>query len=201
MWPPFLGGAIPTYGVLPYAMICFPPCWISLEDLLHSNDIQHPQIIDEELGKEVRAWGIVGPFDTPPIPNLQCSGVGVIPKTGGWRMIMHLSAPPDSSINDGIDKEEFTLRYATIDDAVQMINRLGSNSLLAKIDIKSAFRTLPVRVEDRELLGICWRQKYYVDCCLPFGLWSAPPNMHRRWNGFFVTTISFQTSFTTWTIF
>ena len=68
---------------------------------------------------------------------------------------MHLSAPPDSSINDGIDKEEFTLRYATIDNAVQMINRLGSNSLLAKIDIKSTFRTLPVRVEDRELLGIC----------------------------------------------
>ena len=136
---------------------------------------QHPQIIDEELGKEVRARRIVGPFDTPPIPNLQCSGVGVIPKkTGGWRMIMHLSAPPDSSINDGIDKEEFTLRYATIDDAVQMINRLGSNSLLAKIDIKSAICTLPVRVEDRELLGICWRQKYYVDCCLPFGLRSAP---------------------------
>ena len=33
-------------------------------------------------------------------------------------MIMHLSAPPDSSINDAIDKEEFTLCYATIDDAV-----------------------------------------------------------------------------------
>ena len=86
---------------------------------------------------------------------------------------MHLSAPPDSSINDGIDKEEFTLRYTTIDDVVQMINWLGSSSLLANIDIKSAFHTLPVRVEDRELLGIHWRQKYYVDCCLPFGLRSA----------------------------
>ena len=81
---------------------------------------------------------------------------------------MYLSAPPDSSINDGIDKEEFTLRYATIDDAVHMINQLGSGSLLAKIDIKSAFRTLSVGVEDKELLGIRWRQKYYVDCCLPF---------------------------------
>ena len=49
---------------------------------------QHPQIIDEELGKEVRARRIVGPFDTPPIANLQCSGVGVIPKkkngAGEW---------------------------------------------------------------------------------------------------------------------
>ena len=103
---------------------------------------------------------------------------------------MHLSAPPDSSINDGIDKEEFTLRYATIDNAVQVINRLGSNSLLAKIDVKSAFRTLPVRVEDRELLGICWR-KSTMWTALDFGsprLYST--NMQRRWNGFFITTIS-----------
>ena len=88
-----------------------------------SSAFKHPQIIDEELSKEVRARRSVGPFDTPPIPNLQYSGVGVIPKKiEGWRMITHLSAPPDSSINDGIDKEEFTLHYTTIDDAVHMIN-------------------------------------------------------------------------------
>ena len=89
-------------------------------------------------------------------------------------MIMHLSAPPDSSINDGIHKEEFTFHYSTIDDAVSMINQLGNKAFLAKIDIKSAFRTIPVCVEDRELLGIHWRNKFYVDCCLPFGLHSAP---------------------------
>lgn len=31
-----------------------------------------------------------------------------------------------------------------------------------------------MRCEDRELLGIHWKQKYYIDCCLPFGLRSAP---------------------------
>ena len=69
----------------------------------------HPIVIDEELSKEVRAQRIAGPFDTPPLPNLQCSGVGVVPKkTGGWRMIMHLSALAESSINHGIDKDFFT---------------------------------------------------------------------------------------------
>ena len=135
----------------------------------------HPHIIDDELSKELRLQRIAGPFDTPPVANLQCSGVGVIPKkTGGWRMIMHLSAPQDNSINDGIHKEDFTLHYSSIDDAVQMVHRLGCGTLLAKTDIKSAFRTIPVRVEDRELLGIHWRSKFYVDCCLPFGLRSAP---------------------------
>ena len=46
-------------------------------------------------------------------------------------MIMHLLAPSESSINDGIDKEEFPLRYRTIDDAVQMVRRLGSKAELA----------------------------------------------------------------------
>ena len=75
-------------------------------------------------------------------------------------MIMHLSAPQDSSINDGILKEVFILHYSTIDDAVRMIHQLGSKTLLVVIDIKSSFRTIPVRVEDRELLGIHWRTSF-----------------------------------------
>ena len=95
-------------------------------------------------------------------------------------MMMHLSAPLDHSINDGISKEEFTLRYSTVDDAVRIIRDLGPDTLLAKMDIKSAFRTIPVRPEDRELLGIYWQQKYYADCCLPFGLRSYISNKYAK---------------------
>ena len=137
---------------------------------------QFPQAIDDEIQKELRKKRLVGPFDEPPLPNLQCSGVGVIPKkTGGWHMIMHLSAPHGQSINDGISKEEFTLRYSQIDDAIRLINLAGGKgALLAKVDLKIAFWIIPVRREDRELLGIHWRDKFYVDRCLLFGLRSAP---------------------------
>ena len=43
-----------------------------------------------------------------------------------------------------------------------------------KVDLKSAFRLIPVRPEDRPLLGCFWQSKYYVDLRLPFGLRSAP---------------------------
>ena len=110
---------------------------------------KHPHVIDEELNKEITAQRIPGPFDTPPAQTLQCSGVGVVPKkTGDWQMIMHLSAPAEISIN------EFTLHYSTIDDAVRMITKLGRNTLLAKVDIKSAFCTVPVRLEDRAVGNI-----------------------------------------------
>ena len=150
-----------------------PRCHRISRNLLSAHE--HPEVIDKEIQKEVSLQRILGPFDTPPLPNLQCSGIGAVAKkSGGWRMIMHLSAPADNSINDGIDKEDFTLRYSTIDDAVKLIHKQGIRARLAKIDIKSAFRTIPVRHEDRELLGIYWREKFYIDRCLPFGLRSAP---------------------------
>ena len=46
--------------------------------------------------------------------------------------------------------------------------------MLAKIDIKSAFRLLPVHPADRHLLGMKWRGNVYIDHCIPFGLRSAP---------------------------
>ena len=89
-------------------------------------------------------------------------------------MMIHLLTPHDSSINNRIDKEEFTLCYTTINDAVQMINQLGSILCLLKLTLKVPFTPYhAVQVEDRELLGIHWRQKYYMNCCPPFGLWSA----------------------------
>ena len=104
-----------------------------------------------------------------------CSGVGVVPKKSGkLRLIHHLSVPAGVSVNDGIPKDLYSLRYVTIDDAINMILRLGRGTLLAKIDIRNAFHLCPVRPEDQPLLGIYWRQQYYYDLVLPFGLCSAP---------------------------
>lgn len=45
---------------------------------------------------------------------------------------------------------------------------------LAKMDIKQAFRLVPVHLADRRLLDIQWQVAVYVDKCLPFGLCSTP---------------------------
>ena len=66
------------------------------------------------------------------------------------------------------------LTYITLETAVQQILALGPGCLLAKIDIKSAFKLLPVHPADRYLLGMKWKGDVYLDCCLPFVLRSAP---------------------------
>ncbi|XP_020898616.1 uncharacterized protein LOC110237372 [Exaiptasia diaphana] len=55
-----------------------------------------------------------------------------------------------------------------------MSAKLGRGAMLAKFDIESAYRNVPVHPSDRHLLGMRWRSKYFVDLVLPFGLRSAP---------------------------
>ena len=52
--------------------------------------------------------------------------------------------------------------------------RLGQGSFLAKTDIESAFRLIPLRPSDYELFGMYWQGPYYYDKVLPCGLRSAP---------------------------
>ena len=137
--------------------------------------LQHPEIVDAELQKEVELGRILGPFSQRPLEHLRTSGLGAVPKKNGkWRVILHLSAPEGRSINDFIAKEEFSIHYSTIDDAVALLSRFSKGARMAKVDLKSAFRMVPIQASEWELLGMYWRGQYYIDTCLPFGLRSAP---------------------------
>ena len=135
----------------------------------------HPEAISAALAKEVSNGHTAGPFLSPPIPNLQRSPLGVVPKKDGtWHIIMDLSSPHGSSINDFIPKDDYMLHYASFDEALTLVARYGQKALMAKLDIKHAFHLCPVRLEDRELLGIHWQGKLSIDLRLPFGLRSSP---------------------------
>ena len=99
----------------------------------------------------------------------------MVPKhDSGWRTIYHLSAPPNSSINDFINPDDYSLSYCSVDKAYSFIDALGPGTLLSKIDLKDAFRLIPVNPSEWNLPGIQWRGKFYEDTCLPFSLRSAP---------------------------
>ena len=56
------------------------------------------------------------------------SSFGVIPKKGQpdkWHVILYLSFPGGrrggASVNDGIDPDEFTLHYISVDQVIRMV--------------------------------------------------------------------------------
>jgi hypothetical protein len=117
------------------------------------------------LDKEIKLKRIAGPFNEMPLPQLMISPIGLVPKTepGKFRLIQHLSYPEGESINDGIDPKVCEVKYNSFDVAVQLVVEVGRGAVMAKADIQSAFRLLPVHPSDFQLLGMKVSGKFFVD--------------------------------------
>ena len=63
-------------------------------------------------------------------------------------------SPPPRFLNDGIDPQDFCLQYIKVDQVIRMVSRYGPGALMAKFDVESAYRNIPVHPDDRLLLGM-----------------------------------------------
>ena len=137
---------------------------------------EQPQVIRDYLAIECASGRVLGPLSPLVSPRIHISSFGVIPKKtpGKWRLIVDLSSPEERSVNDGVDEKYCSLHYVSVDDAAKAIVAKGQGSLLAKVDIASAYRNIPIHPDDRCLLGMRWEGSIFIDMALPFGLCSAP---------------------------
>ena len=135
----------------------------------------HSQVVERKLAEEVSLGRISGPHAVQPFEDFVVSPMGVVPKKekGKFRRIHHLSYPDGVSVNDHIAKSSKSVQYQTVDDAVSSVYRVGRTCWMAKTDIQSAYRIVPVHPEDYRLLGMSWNGKFYYDKCLPMGCASA----------------------------
>ena len=135
-----------------------------------------PHVIDDKIRKELALGRIIGPYDVAPgFYNYVISPLGVVPKKlpGEYRVIHHLSYPQGSSVNDSIPREFSAVSYSNIQDAISFIKSSPQTVFMAKLDIESAFRIMPIAPADRPLLGFRWRSLYYMDAVLPMGCSSS----------------------------
>ena len=137
--------------------------------------IKQPDIVDELITKELSNNFIVGPFDQPPFDYYRVGPIGVAESkyTKKKRLIVDLSSPHGDSehfsVNDLIDKDQCSLKYIKIDDAIKCIKTLGKNTWLCKTDISNAFKLLEISRHQWHLFMIKWKGKYYVCTRLVFG--------------------------------
>ena len=82
---------------------------------------QHREIVDAYLANEVALGRVADPFRSPLLPNLHINSFGVIPKKGQpnkWGLILDMSSPLGSSVNEGINPNDYPLQY--IQDGFQV---------------------------------------------------------------------------------
>ena len=132
---------------------------------------EYMEVAKEKVAKEVQLGRVSGPYPHPPWEHLVVSPLGVIPKKdpGRFRLIHHLSHLEGHSVNDGIPPEHCSVQYASVDDAIELVRKDGRGADMAKADIESAFRLLPVHPESFHLLGFQLDGEFYFDKCLPMG--------------------------------
>jgi len=117
---------------------------------------------------------------TPFADDFVCSPLQTVPKQGSStrRVVMDLSFPQGSSVNDGIPPDtylgdQFKLRLSGLDRLVEFILAKGRNCLVFKKDLRRACRQFPVDPRDYSLLGFCFQGRFYFDTHCPFGLRSS----------------------------
>ena len=131
--------------------------------------------VSSAIFKELSRGHTVGPFSFPPFQSFHCSPLGAVPKKDGTiRIILDLSSPQGTSVNEGIPAELFSVKYSSFDDAVSIVRDIGIGCFMTKIDIKHAFRLCPFHRCDWPFLGYKWLGKYFFDIRLPFGSRSSP---------------------------
>ena len=137
--------------------------------------LEQPQAFRNKLLEELDAGRIRGPFPRPPFRDFVCFPLDIVPKKvpSEFRLIQYLSYPCGSSVNDYIPERTSSVRYASISDAIWVLKQLGAGCFMAKTDIKSAFRIIPLHPSDFPLLGMTWDNQFYYDVCLPMGLSSS----------------------------
>ena len=131
-----------------------------------------------KMVKEVNLGRFAGPFKEIQFDNYYQSPVALVWKSNGdTRLIFHLSFPRNkkSSINYNTPRHLCTVKYSDLDKVVRLCMKMGRNCYMAKSDMKSVFRHLPIRKEDWKwflMMAKDPRTKenwFFIEKCLPFG--------------------------------
>ena len=127
------------------------PNWPSARD--HGLKVSQVIAMDLKLGR------LHGPFSSPPYQAYIVSPLGAFQKRDSdkIRLIHDLSYPAQGSVNSLIDPAEFSLKYASIDDAVAFCHSFTlSPPFMAKLDLQDAFKFIYISPEDWHLMGFSW---------------------------------------------
>lgn len=147
----------------------------------HQGALLFPDVIDSYLSAETGLHAVIGPFSVNPFScPVALSPLNSVPKQDSLerRIIVDLSWPAGTSVNDGISSsrylgDDILLTYPTVDNIASLIWSTGAGCLIYKRDLRRAYRQFPVDPMDYPLLGYCWKHKLYFDVVMPMGLRSA----------------------------
>ena len=142
----------------------------------HKGAMEYIDEVKKLVLKEVHLGGFLGPFTTPPFRNPWFSPLNSVPKKDSQerRLILDLSFPPGSSINDGIEKDWYLGEYSklslpSLHRLVDKVVSLGRHCKLFKVDLSRGYKQMFIDPIDFEKMGFTCENMFFFDCTLSMG--------------------------------
>jgi hypothetical protein len=143
----------------------------------HASALEYKNQVENELLKQIEQGHYVIANNKPAI----VSALAAIPKEGGDVRIIHDgSRPAGEALNDYSRPEPE--KFQTLQDASRLAK---PNYFMAKVDLQSAYRSVPIHVDDYNATGLEWtfgtsnESCFLFDTRLPFGSNKGPSHFHR----------------------
>ena len=133
--------------------------------------------IDKFFDTELKHGAMLGPFKQLPFtPWTQLSPIMTRPKKSSVnrRIVIDLSYPTSRSVNSGITKgwyqgSPFSFSLPTIADLVKQVVKAGKGAYIWSADLARAYRQLRVCPLSVPLLGLKYKDNFYLDLAPSFG--------------------------------
>jgi hypothetical protein len=131
-----------------------------------SASVTNKDAAEKQIYEEIRYGRYIIADRPPPI----ISSLGAIPKKNGDVRLIHDLSRPGGGVNQ--HASDTSVSYPTVEGATKTMNK---GCYLAKIDLASAYRSIPLHPSSFQLTGLKWRfgnnskNTFLFDSRLPFG--------------------------------
>ncbi|PPQ81668.1 hypothetical protein CVT24_002936 [Panaeolus cyanescens] len=148
----------------------------------HSSATINPDAILNAIYSELSHGRYSGPFNPDRLSHIighfRSSPLGLVPKSDGtFRLIQDFSYPRNDpstpSVNSYIDLSTFHCDWGTFQKMVDVIITSPTGTLVATMDVDSAFRRCPITPSQQRNFVVQWGDLCYIDHCAPFGAASS----------------------------
>lgn len=127
--------------------------------------------VSDAIADWIKKGFAFGPVTLDEVPaGIKLNGIMCKQKpNGSVRIILNLSSPLGSSVNEGIDEKEFPATMSSTTKWIRVLNKAGRGCSMAKVDWSDAYKHLAVRKEDLPLQWFSWLGMAFCELCLIFG--------------------------------
>jgi hypothetical protein len=162
-----------TIGAGAYQKFNLPSCKVPN----NLSTVKFGREVTDAVAHWVRKGYASGPFSEPPTKKFRANAILAIDQGDKVRTVLDLSSPKNFSFNSTVDEKK--LEKVHMSSAKQFAKTLaiaGKNAEISKIDMVDAYKNIPSKINDLNLQGFFWLDKYFVETRQIFGAKTAVPN-------------------------